>query len=88
MNSTSSSVTPATSSIASGPAATRSRTWRVRTVSPPLATWRTCRSAWAGSCAGTPCRETIVADPEAAALLERPYRAPWDAERDALIRRG
>jgi predicted dehydrogenase len=32
--------------------------------------------------------ETVVADPEAVALLERPYRAPWNAERDALIRRG
>jgi predicted dehydrogenase len=32
--------------------------------------------------------ETIVADPEAEAQLERPYRAPWNAERDALIRRG
>ena len=53
-SSTSSSATPATSSTASGPAATRSRTWRVRTASPPPATWRTCRSGWAGSCAGTP----------------------------------
>ena len=33
-------------------------------------------------------RETVVADAEAEAMLERPYRAPWDAERDALIRRG
>jgi len=33
-------------------------------------------------------RETILSDPEAVALLERPYRAPWNAERDALIRRG
>ena len=33
-------------------------------------------------------RETVVADPEAVALLERPYRSPWDAQRDALIRRG
>ena len=32
--------------------------------------------------------ETIAGDPEAEALLERPYRAPWDAERDALIRTG
>ena len=31
--------------------------------------------------------ETIVADAEAM-RLERPYRAPWDAERNALIRRG
>jgi predicted dehydrogenase len=35
-----------------------------------------------------PVRETVVADPEAAALLERPYRAPWDAERTALLSRG
>jgi predicted dehydrogenase len=33
-------------------------------------------------------RETVLADPEAESLLERPYRAPWDAERDRLIRRG
>jgi predicted dehydrogenase len=33
-------------------------------------------------------RETIPGDPQAAALLERPYRAPWDAERAALIRTG
>jgi len=33
-------------------------------------------------------RETVLADPEAEALLERPYRAPWDAERNALLRRG
>jgi len=32
-------------------------------------------------------RETVLADPEAEALLERPYRAPWDAERSALLRR-
>ena len=31
--------------------------------------------------------ETIPGDPEAAALLERPYRAPWDAERKALTGR-
>ncbi len=30
-------------------------------------------------------RETIPGDPEAAAMLERPYRAPWDAERRALL---
>ncbi len=30
-------------------------------------------------------RETSVGDPEAVAWLERPYRAPWDAERRALI---
>jgi predicted dehydrogenase len=29
--------------------------------------------------------ETVVGDPDAAALLERPYRAPWDAERKRLI---
>jgi predicted dehydrogenase len=33
-------------------------------------------------------RETVLADAEAEALLGRPYRAPWDAERDALIRTG
>jgi hypothetical protein len=33
-------------------------------------------------------RETVLADPEAAALLERPYRAPWDAERNAVLGRG
>jgi predicted dehydrogenase len=32
--------------------------------------------------------ETVVGDAEAAALLERPYRAPWDAERTALLSRG
>jgi predicted dehydrogenase len=31
-------------------------------------------------------RETVIDDPEAAARLERPYRAPWDAERDAVLR--
>ncbi len=33
-------------------------------------------------------RESVVEDPEAQALLERPYRAPWDAERKALIGMG
>jgi predicted dehydrogenase len=33
-------------------------------------------------------REMVLDDPEAQARLERPYRAPWDSERDALIRRG
>jgi predicted dehydrogenase len=33
-------------------------------------------------------RETVVGDAEAEALLERPYRAPWDAERTALLGRG
>jgi predicted dehydrogenase len=33
-------------------------------------------------------REAIVGDPEAEALLERPYRAPWDAELKALLGRG
>ncbi len=33
-------------------------------------------------------RETVLGDPEAAAMLERPYRAPWDAERNAVLRRG
>jgi predicted dehydrogenase len=31
-------------------------------------------------------RETVGDDPEAAALLERPYRSPWDRERDHLLR--
>ncbi len=30
-------------------------------------------------------RETVVGDREAEAMLERPYRAPWDAERHALL---
>ncbi len=30
-------------------------------------------------------RESVAADPEADAMLERPYRAPWDAERKALL---
>jgi predicted dehydrogenase len=30
-------------------------------------------------------RETVIDDPEATALLERPYRAPWDAQRKALL---
>jgi predicted dehydrogenase len=30
-------------------------------------------------------RETVIGDPEAEKLLERPYRAPWDAERRALL---
>ena len=33
-------------------------------------------------------RETIVGDREAEAMLERPYRAPWDAERKALLGTG
>jgi predicted dehydrogenase len=33
-------------------------------------------------------RETVVDDTAAEAMLERPYRAPWDTERDALIRKG
>ncbi|MGO9922559.1 MAG: Gfo/Idh/MocA family protein [Isosphaeraceae bacterium] len=33
-------------------------------------------------------RETIVDDKEADGLLERPYRAPWDAERKALLGTG
>jgi predicted dehydrogenase len=33
-------------------------------------------------------RETVLDDPEAEAMLERPYRAPWDTERNALLRRG
>ena len=31
-------------------------------------------------------RETVLGDPEAAALLERPYRAPWDRLKEALLR--
>jgi len=31
-------------------------------------------------------REAIEGDPEAQAMLERPYRAPWDAERNALLK--
>ncbi len=31
-------------------------------------------------------RETVVGDPGAASMLERPYRAPWDAELKALLR--
>ena len=30
-------------------------------------------------------RETIIGDREAEAMLERPYRAPWDAERKAIL---
>jgi predicted dehydrogenase len=30
-------------------------------------------------------KETVGGDPEAARLLERPYRAPWDAELKALL---
>jgi predicted dehydrogenase len=33
-------------------------------------------------------RETVIGDREAEAMLERPYRAPWDAERKALIGTG
>jgi predicted dehydrogenase len=33
-------------------------------------------------------RETIAGDIEAQAMLERPYRPPWDRERDALLGRG
>lgn len=32
-------------------------------------------------------KETIIGDPEAEAMLERPYRAPWNAERQALLGR-
>ncbi len=35
-----------------------------------------------------PVKETVVADALAEALLERPYRSPWDSERNALIRTG
>ncbi|MHB1559858.1 MAG: Gfo/Idh/MocA family protein [Isosphaeraceae bacterium] len=33
-------------------------------------------------------KETTIGDPEAEAMLERPYRAPWDAERRALLGRN
>jgi hypothetical protein len=35
-----------------------------------------------------PIDETVVGDREAAAMLERPYRAPWDAELKGLLARG
>jgi Oxidoreductase family, C-terminal alpha/beta domain len=35
-----------------------------------------------------PVHEIVVDDAEATALLERLYRAPWDAERSALLSRG
>jgi len=30
-------------------------------------------------------RESVIGDPAAEALLERPYRAPWDAMKRALL---
>jgi hypothetical protein len=33
-------------------------------------------------------RESVIDDPDANAQLERPYRAPWDAERKALLGTG
>lgn len=33
-------------------------------------------------------RETVIGDREAEAMLERPYRAPWDAELKAILRMG
>jgi predicted dehydrogenase len=33
-------------------------------------------------------REAVIGDPEAEAMLERPYRAPWDAERRAILGRN
>jgi predicted dehydrogenase len=33
-------------------------------------------------------RESIIGDSEAESWLERPYRAPWDAKRSALLRKG
>jgi predicted dehydrogenase len=32
--------------------------------------------------------EAVLGDPEAQALLERPYRSPWDAERNAVLGKG
>ena len=32
-------------------------------------------------------RETVVNDPQAKAMLERPYRTPWDKELDRLVKR-
>jgi hypothetical protein len=31
-------------------------------------------------------QEAILSDSEAEAMLERPYRAPWDRERDSLLK--
>ena len=31
-------------------------------------------------------KEEIIGDAEASRMLERPYRAPWDAERARLLR--
>ena len=31
-----------------------------------------------------PAKEEIAGDPEAARMLDRPYRAPWDAELRSL----
>ncbi len=33
-------------------------------------------------------RETVLEDRAAEALLERPYRSPWDKEREALLAKG
>lgn len=33
-------------------------------------------------------KEAIIDDPEAESMLERPYRAPWDAERQTLLGRN
>jgi hypothetical protein len=30
-------------------------------------------------------QESVIGDPEAEALLERPYRAPWDAIKRSLV---
>ena len=84
-NSTSSAATLATSSSASARAASRSRTSRAGTASSPPATWRTCRSASGRKIRWDAVRETVIDDREAEAMLERPYRAPWDAERNALL---
>ena len=81
---TSSAATPATSSTASSRGKQPSPTWRAATASRRPATWRTSRCGWAGSCAGTRRRRRSSATPRRPRMLERPYRAPWDAELKAL----
>ena len=55
----------------------------------PLKTARLASSAWISLRTGRKLvwdadKEEIVGDPEANAMLVRPYRAPWDAELRAL----